>query len=364
MRCSTSIAEYGLPVPPLTRLIEARRFDLYQDPMPDIATFEGYAGETVSALYQLGAMILNGGRPVETGDAAGHLGVAHALIGHLRAFGYNASQGRIFLPWDVFAVCGVKEGEVFAGQASEGLAVALTKLGEIAARASAQGRGRDRRAAAAAAAGLRADRRAEVAARRLDLESPFQRPSDIADWRKIARADAGGSCARGLGPGRDIGQRPVAHRLALGHRLVGAAPAASAFGLLHRHRRQQAEIDVHRLEAARPGLALGGEVAAEDVVEQRAERRRRRRRLERLAARLGRGHAAGDQPDRGALDIALDAGDLPGKAQPRLSLQPKLAVQHLRRIEEGVVVQPAEPGELRVLEARDHAGRSRPACRI
>jgi phytoene synthase len=58
------VAEYGLPVPALTRLIAARRFDLYDDPMPDVATFEGYAGETASALYQLAAMILNGGKPV------------------------------------------------------------------------------------------------------------------------------------------------------------------------------------------------------------------------------------------------------------------------------------------------------------
>ena len=35
------IADYGLPTPPLTRMIAARRFDLYQDPMPDMATFEG-----------------------------------------------------------------------------------------------------------------------------------------------------------------------------------------------------------------------------------------------------------------------------------------------------------------------------------
>jgi phytoene synthase len=100
--------------------------------MPDLVSFEGYAGETVSALYQLDAMILNGGKPVETGDAAGHLGVAHALIGHLRAFGYNASKGRIFLPWAVLAANGVNEGEVLAGEMSEGLAAALAQLAEIA----------------------------------------------------------------------------------------------------------------------------------------------------------------------------------------------------------------------------------------
>jgi len=179
------VAEYGLPTPPLTRMITARRFDLYQDPMPDLPTFEGYAGETVSALYQLGAMILNGGKPVETGDAAGHLGVAHALTGHLRAFGYNASHGRIFLPWQVFEVCGVKEGEVLAGQPTDGIAVALTKLADTA------GEHLDR-AATAIAALPREPRPAfapvsllRLQLKRLDTDAPFQRHNDIADWRKL-----------------------------------------------------------------------------------------------------------------------------------------------------------------------------------
>lgn len=181
-----TVAEYGLPVPALSRMIAARRFDLYDDPMPDIPTFEGYAGETTSALYQLGAMILNGGGPVETGDAAGHLGVAHALIGHLRAFGFNASRGRIFLPWSVLAANGVKEGEVFAGQMSEGLAEALGQLSEMAAEHLAKaGRAvndlpRGLRAVFAPIALLQAQHK------RLDLETPFQRGDDLPDWRKIA----------------------------------------------------------------------------------------------------------------------------------------------------------------------------------
>lgn len=180
------VAEYGLPVPPLTRMIAARRFDIYQDPMPDLQTFEGYAGETVSALYQLGAMIMNGGKPVETGDAAGHLGVAHALTGHLRAFGYNASHGRIFLPWQVFEICGVKEGEVLAGQPSEGIAVALTRLTETAAD--------HLRKADAGIAALPRNTRAIFAPRavlglqlrRVDPDAAFSRADDLPDWRKIA----------------------------------------------------------------------------------------------------------------------------------------------------------------------------------
>src|SRR5690606_40306165 len=110
----------------------ARRFDLYDDPMPDVLSFEGYAGETASVLYQLAAMVLNDGRELESGDAAGHLGVAHALVGHLRAFGLNASRGRLFLPLSVFAANGVTEGEIFSGTVSEGLLAAHHQLTELA----------------------------------------------------------------------------------------------------------------------------------------------------------------------------------------------------------------------------------------
>lgn len=181
-----AVAANGLPVPALVRYAEARRFDLYDDPMPDIATFEGYAGETSSALYQLVAMILNGGRPVETGDAAGHLGVAHALVGHLRAFGYNASRGRIILPRDVFATCGVSEDDIRTGKASENLSIALTRFVELAgehldkAEAAIAALPRELRAGFAPIAVLRAQ------LRRLDLDAPFAPQRDVADWQKIA----------------------------------------------------------------------------------------------------------------------------------------------------------------------------------
>ncbi|MDB5615486.1 MAG: squalene/phytoene synthase family protein [Devosia sp.] len=127
-----TMARYNIPAGTLLRLIGARRFDLYDDAMPDLESFEGYAGETVSTLYQLAAMILNDGETVETGDAAGHLGVAHAMIGHLRAFGYVSSQGRIMLPWSIFEANGVREGEIFARTESEGLHEALGQLTEFA----------------------------------------------------------------------------------------------------------------------------------------------------------------------------------------------------------------------------------------
>jgi len=182
-----AIAAYRLPAGPLLRLLAARRFDLYQDPMPDVASFEGYAGETVSVLYQLAAMVLNGGEEVETGDAAGHLGVAQAAIGHLRAFGFNASTGRIFLPLSIFSANGVTDGEILAGRESEGLFVALGQVADLAsehlskAEAAIRDLPRPLRPAFAPVAVLRGQLKRVSASRQ-----PFATLPDVADWRKLA----------------------------------------------------------------------------------------------------------------------------------------------------------------------------------
>lgn len=184
-----TMEDYNLPSGTLLRLIGARRFDLYDDPMPDLETFEGYAGETASTLFQLAAMIINNGSPVEPGDAAGHLGVSQAMIGHLRAFGFISSQGRIMLPRTILEANGVREEEIFAGQDSEGLHAALSQIAELAA-------GHLDKAGSAIAA-LPASVRpafaaitvleAQLAAWRRHERSVFAAPADDADWRKIAR---------------------------------------------------------------------------------------------------------------------------------------------------------------------------------
>lgn len=184
-----AITAYGLPTVPLLRMIAARRFDLYDDPMPDIASFEGYAGETASTLYQFTAMMLNDGAPVEPGDAAGHLGVAHALVGHLRSFGTNAASGRLFLPWPVFEANGVRESEIFSGTSSEGLLAALAQFFDMARRHL----GKAETAIAALPPALRpafamaALLPGQLAAVEAQSRTPFARPPDEADWRKIAR---------------------------------------------------------------------------------------------------------------------------------------------------------------------------------
>jgi phytoene synthase len=101
------VAEYGLPTPPLTRMITARRFDLYQDPMPDLPTFEGYAGETSSALLQLGTLILDPDNATAAAEGAGHAGIAQLVAGCLLLMPLHRSRHQVYLPGDILASVGL-----------------------------------------------------------------------------------------------------------------------------------------------------------------------------------------------------------------------------------------------------------------
>src|SRR5271166_6572182 len=123
-----------------------------------------------------------------------------------------------------------------------------------------------------------------------------------------------------------------------------AAYAATAGipGRLPRQRRKQAEIDIHGLERARTRIN-GLDMATGDVGKQRTMGGGVRWRNYIFAKTLCGREAAGQEPDRRGLDIALTAGDLSGEAKPRLRSQPQRSIQGFRRINERIAMQAAEP---------------------
>jgi phytoene synthase len=123
-----TIVRFRLPRAALVALVEARAFDLYDDPMPTVDQLEGYAGETSSALIRLASLILNDGADPGAADAAGHAGVAYAAAGLLRAFPWHARRGQVFLPMQVFERHGVARDDIVAGRSIPGLLAALAEL--------------------------------------------------------------------------------------------------------------------------------------------------------------------------------------------------------------------------------------------
>jgi phytoene synthase len=128
---NATIAKYRLPKDAFQRLIEARMFDLYDDPMPGLNDLEGYAGETSSALFQLAAIILAEGHDPGTADAAGHAGVAYAITGLMRSLPIHARRGQLYLPVSMIASRGLDTRSLFAGRSSPELITLLADLRTI-----------------------------------------------------------------------------------------------------------------------------------------------------------------------------------------------------------------------------------------
>ncbi|MEP3047306.1 MAG: phytoene/squalene synthase family protein [Roseibium sp.] len=123
-----TIETYNLPKAGLVSMIGARIFDLYNDPMPSMNDLEGYAGETVSGLFQLVCYVLANGEEPETATAAGHAGVAYCLTGLMRALPWHASRHQMYLPKDVLARHNVDTEKVFKGETTPELKAALKEL--------------------------------------------------------------------------------------------------------------------------------------------------------------------------------------------------------------------------------------------
>ena len=111
-----TIRSYVLPATTFRNYLDARIFDLYDDPMPSRNDLEGYCGETASALIQLASLILDPGSAPQFAAVAGHAGCAQAITGILRLLPIHQARGQCYLPKDILAASGTSPEEFVAGE--------------------------------------------------------------------------------------------------------------------------------------------------------------------------------------------------------------------------------------------------------
>src|SRR5690348_11612236 len=70
-----TIENHRLPVNTMAALVEARRFDLYDEPIETIAQFKDYARKTASVVFDMAARVLG----VDAAAAAEPAGIAYAV---------------------------------------------------------------------------------------------------------------------------------------------------------------------------------------------------------------------------------------------------------------------------------------------
>jgi 15-cis-phytoene synthase len=122
-----TIEEKRLPVAIFERLIEAREFDLYDDPMPSMAAFDAYVRLTASSVIELTGILL-AGQGTALATAAGHAGLVYGITGLLRALPMHASRGQIYLPADLLAYHHADHEAILSGTSSPALLNALAEL--------------------------------------------------------------------------------------------------------------------------------------------------------------------------------------------------------------------------------------------
>ena len=166
-------------------LIEARSFDLYDDPMPSEAALENYLRDTAAALFQAFSRVLAPGRlPPRAVEAAGR---AEGLTRILRDLPFQVMRGQLFLPLDLLERLKLPPETVMAHRNSPGLGLVLqtlrarvrVHLREMREALSAE-RGRPGAAACLPAA------LCEPILRRMERPglNPFETPVDLAPWRR------------------------------------------------------------------------------------------------------------------------------------------------------------------------------------
>lgn len=128
---SDVIARHRLPLDAFDRHLEARIFDLYDDPMPSRTDLEGYCGETASAMIQLAGLVLAPEAATAFASAAGHAGCAQGIAGLLRLLPLHRSRGQCYVPADILAAAGTSRDDVLAGNDREGTERAIAAMAAL-----------------------------------------------------------------------------------------------------------------------------------------------------------------------------------------------------------------------------------------
>lgn len=115
-----AIDAYDLSRDVLDGLIEARRFDLYDDPIPSLQHLEAYAVKTDGAIMALSARVL-GADITQIETQVREAGIALGIMRAINLLPLHASRRQLYLPDDLFQQFQVRVEDVLAGQSTPAL---------------------------------------------------------------------------------------------------------------------------------------------------------------------------------------------------------------------------------------------------
>lgn len=109
----------------------ARIFDMYDDPMPDIQTYEGYAGETSSILLQMSCQIIDQKLARQTADLSGHGGIALSVARNVSQLPHHRVQGRLHVPLEILKQHDLNRDSFLQGDDKNAIREAIVSFAEF-----------------------------------------------------------------------------------------------------------------------------------------------------------------------------------------------------------------------------------------
>ncbi len=125
-----TIDKYGINRSSFDGYCRSRIFDLYDDPMPDRLTYEGYCGETASTLLQWSCQVIDADIAKTTADACGHSGVAQSVAGHLALLPQHIARGQLYIPLEFIKAHDLNRDQFLSGEDSDKTADILNQFVE------------------------------------------------------------------------------------------------------------------------------------------------------------------------------------------------------------------------------------------
>ena len=122
-----TISRHGLPRERLVELIEAHRFDIYDEPMASLAELQAYAAATSGAIFDSAVRILAGPEAVPA-DIVGDAGEAETIARLIERLPRHLAQNQLFVPVDILRHYGADPADVYATRATPELRAALAEL--------------------------------------------------------------------------------------------------------------------------------------------------------------------------------------------------------------------------------------------
>jgi phytoene synthase len=123
-----AVAGFNLPLDDLLRMVEAWRFDLYDDPISSEDELDAQLADTHAALFRLAARICGGGVTASSIDLARRAGLAEGLAWVTTMLPRHASRRQMYLPGQLLELNGVTSADLFAGKATPALRTVIAHL--------------------------------------------------------------------------------------------------------------------------------------------------------------------------------------------------------------------------------------------